>query len=156
MTACSRKHLGSLAAPRGTPVPAPLMQLKTVFVAAVVALLMAATARASEADLAIPDLTQGHFILFGKSVSAWDILAGGAFIILITLGFSLYLRMQIHRLPAHPNGDVWLNIVTVIEDPRYLNGAFYTSTNFRLEPDGSKFNPTPCRTDPPLPVTGSK
>jgi hypothetical protein len=60
----------------------------------------------------------------------------------------------IHRLPAHPNGDVWLNIVTVIEDPRYLNGAFYTSTNVRLEPDGSKFNPTPCKTDPPLPVKG--
>jgi hypothetical protein len=60
----------------------------------------------------------------------------------------------IHRLPAHPNGDVWLNVVTVIEDPRYLNGAFYTSTNFRLEPDGSKFNPTACKTDPPLPVKG--
>jgi hypothetical protein len=60
----------------------------------------------------------------------------------------------VHRLPVHPNGDVWLTVVTVIEDPRYLNGPFYTSTNFRLEPDGSKFNQTPCKTDPPLPVKG--
>ena len=62
----------------------------------------------------------------------------------------------VQRLPTHPNGDVWLHVLTVIEDPRYLNGAFYTSTNFRLEPDGSKFNPTPCRTDAPLPVKGGK
>ncbi len=35
----------------------------------------------------------------------------------------------------------------MIEDPRYLNGPFYTSTNFRLEPDGSKFAPSACKTD---------
>jgi hypothetical protein len=57
-----------------------------------------------------------------------------------------------HRLPTHPNGDNWLNVVTVVEDPRYLNGAYYTSTNFRLEPDATKFAPTPCQTVAPLPV----
>jgi hypothetical protein len=57
-----------------------------------------------------------------------------------------------HRLPTHPNGDNWLNIVTVVEDPRYLTGAYYTSTNFRLEPDDTKFAPTPCQTAAPLPV----
>jgi hypothetical protein len=57
-----------------------------------------------------------------------------------------------HRLPTHPNGDNWLNVVTVIEDPRYLSGAFYTSTNFKLEADGTKFAPTPCQTVAPLPV----
>jgi hypothetical protein len=62
----------------------------------------------------------------------------------------------LHRLPTHPNGDNWLNIVTVIEDPRYLNGAFYTSTNFRLEADDSKFKPTPCETAPPLPVKSTR
>jgi hypothetical protein len=60
----------------------------------------------------------------------------------------------IHRLPTHPNGDSWLQVITMIEDPRYLNGTFYTSTNFRLEPDGSKFAPSACKTDPPLPVKG--
>jgi len=58
----------------------------------------------------------------------------------------------IHRLPTHPNGDDWLNVVTVVDDPRYLAQPFYTSTNFRREADGSKFTPTPCKTDPPLPV----
>jgi hypothetical protein len=55
----------------------------------------------------------------------------------------------IHRLPRHPNGDIWLLVVTVVEDPKYLTQPFYTSTQFKLEPDGSKFNPTPCRTAPP-------
>jgi hypothetical protein len=59
----------------------------------------------------------------------------------------------IHRLPTHPNGDSWLNVVTIVEDPRYLSQAFYTSSNFRLEPDGSKFSPTPCATAAPLAVT---
>jgi hypothetical protein len=58
----------------------------------------------------------------------------------------------VHRLPAHPNGDEWLNVVTVVEDPRYLAQPFYTSTNFRREADDSRFAPTACKTDPPLPV----
>ena len=41
---------------------------------------------------------------------------------------------------------------TIVEDPRYLAQPFYTSTHFRREADGSKWNPTPCTTDPPLPV----
>jgi hypothetical protein len=53
------------------------------------------------------------------------------------------------RLPPHPNGDVWLMVITTIEDPKYLQQPFYTSTHFKLEPDGSKWNPTPCQTDPP-------
>lgn len=54
-----------------------------------------------------------------------------------------------HRLPQHPNGDSWLLVVTIVEDPLYLDGPFYTSTHFRLEPNGARFNPTPCRTAPP-------
>src|SRR5262249_44446254 len=77
--------------------------------AVVLFLLAAAGASASEADLAIPDLHAGHF--FGGKISAWNFLAGGAFIILITLGFSLYLRTQIHRLPAHKS---MLNVADVI------------------------------------------
>ena len=52
------------------------------------------------------------------------------------------------RLPASPNGDVWLLVLTVVDDPRFLTQPFYTSTHFKLEPDGAKWNPTPCRTDP--------
>jgi hypothetical protein len=57
-----------------------------------------------------------------------------------------------HRLPQHPNGDHWLHVLTIVEDPRYLSQPFYTSTHFRLEPDGSRFNPMPCQTAAPLPV----
>jgi hypothetical protein len=53
------------------------------------------------------------------------------------------------RLPPHPNGDVWMLVLTIVEDPRYLTQPFYTSTHFKLERDGTKWNPTPCRTDPP-------
>jgi hypothetical protein len=58
----------------------------------------------------------------------------------------------IHRLPTHPNGDAWLHVITIVEDPRYLSQPFYTSTHFRRESDDSRFNPTPCATAPPLPV----
>ena len=58
----------------------------------------------------------------------------------------------IHRLPTHPNGDNWLQVITIVEDPRYLTQPYYTSTNFRLEPNDAGFRPTPCQTAPPLPV----
>jgi hypothetical protein len=56
-----------------------------------------------------------------------------------------------HRLPDAPNGDVWLHVVTLVEDPKYLNDTFYTSAMFKREKDGSKFKPTECRTAPPPP-----
>jgi hypothetical protein len=56
-----------------------------------------------------------------------------------------------HRLPEHPNGDVWLHVVTIVEDPRYLNEPFYTSTHFKREGSGANFNPTECRTAAPPP-----
>jgi hypothetical protein len=55
----------------------------------------------------------------------------------------------IHRLPQHPNGDNWLLVITVVDDPKYLSQPFYTSTQFKLEPNGSRFSPTPCKTPPP-------
>jgi hypothetical protein len=54
-----------------------------------------------------------------------------------------------HRLPQQPNGDAWLHVVTIVEDPLYLNDRFYTSTHFKLESNGAGWNPTPCRTAPP-------
>ena len=53
------------------------------------------------------------------------------------------------RVGPEPNGDVFLIVRTVVEDPKYLQLPFITSTNFKLEPDGSKWNPTPCKNDPP-------
>ena len=65
---------------------------------------------------------------------------------------SATITEYIHRLPTHPNGDSFLNVVQIIEDPRYLTQPLYTSTNFKLEPDATKFSPTPCATAPVLPV----
>ncbi|HXS80345.1 MAG TPA: hypothetical protein VN818_08665, partial [Gammaproteobacteria bacterium] len=55
-----------------------------------------------------------------------------------------------HRLPDAGAGD-WLHVLTIVEDPRYLNDAFLTSTHFKREPNGSKWNPTQCATAPPPP-----
>jgi len=60
-----------------------------------------------------------------------------------------------HRLPTHPNGDNWLHVITIIEDPRYLSQPFYTSTSFRREPNDANFKPSACATSAPLPVKAS-
>lgn len=46
--------------------------------------------------------------------------------------------------PKLPNGDEWLVVTAVVDDPRYLTERFITSSNFKREPDGSKWHPTPC------------
>jgi K(+)-stimulated pyrophosphate-energized sodium pump len=74
-------------------------------------LISATTAWAGEADLAIPDLHAGKFTIAGQEISAWNLLFGGSFVILGTLGFSLYLRTQIKNLPAH---ESMLNIAEII------------------------------------------
>jgi hypothetical protein len=38
----------------------------------------------------------------------------------------------------------WLVVLTVVEDPRYLNQPFITSTHFKREADASKWMPVPC------------
>jgi hypothetical protein len=58
----------------------------------------------------------------------------------------------IDRLGPEPDGAVYLLIRTTVDDPKYLQQPFVTSTHFRLEADGSKWNPTPCKTDPPAPT----
>ena len=57
--------------------------------------------QASEADLAIPDLHEGTFHIFGGDISSWNFLFYGAVIIAGTLGFSLYLFSQVRKLPVH-------------------------------------------------------
>ncbi|HEY7327849.1 MAG TPA: sodium-translocating pyrophosphatase [Gemmataceae bacterium] len=77
-----------------------LSNLTTFLGALAVLLIAAATGHASEADLAIPDLHEGTFTSLG-GISAWWLLFIGAWVICGTLGISLYLRTQIHQLPAH-------------------------------------------------------
>jgi hypothetical protein len=56
------------------------------------------------------------------------------------------------RVGPEPNGDVILLVRTVIEDSKYLQVPFITSTHFKLEKDGAKWNPSPCKIDPPVDV----
>ncbi len=55
---------------------------------------------ASEADLKIPDLHEGHFTMFG-GLSGFQILLYGAMVILGTVGLSLYQFYNVKALPAH-------------------------------------------------------
>jgi hypothetical protein len=54
------------------------------------------------------------------------------------------------RVGPEPNGDVILLVRTVVDDPKYLQTPFITSTHFKLEKDESKWNPSPCKIDPPV------
>ena len=49
-----------------------------------------------------------------------------------------------------PNGDSWLVVTSSLDDPQYLTLPFMTSTHFKREPDGSKFNPRPCEVTMPV------
>ena len=48
------------------------------------------------------------------------------------------------------NGDVWLIVTSSLDDPTYLTQPLMTSTHFKREPDGSKWNPRPCEVTLPL------
>jgi hypothetical protein len=48
------------------------------------------------------------------------------------------------RVTKEPNGDVWLNMSLMSEDPTYLREPWIITYHFKKEPDGSKWNPTPC------------
>src|SRR5947209_15270897 len=84
----------------GTLIGRAFRGLLPLLLATAAVLLSSGTIHASEADLAIPDLHAGHFPSLGN-VSAWNLLFYGAWVIVGTLSISLYLRTQIHRLPAH-------------------------------------------------------
>jgi hypothetical protein len=43
-----------------------------------------------------------------------------------------------------PDGSKVLLVTTIVEDPVYLTGPYVVSPHFKKEPDGSKWDPTPC------------
>lgn len=88
-----------------------MKNLKALVYCMAVVALFATAARAGEADLAIPDLHAGKFVIAGQEISAWNLLAYGACVIAGTLGISLFLRWQIQQLPAHSS---MLNVAEVI------------------------------------------
>jgi len=51
---------------------------------------------------------------------------------------------------SEPNGDSWLVLTSIVEDPRYLQIPLMLTTHYKREPDGSKFRPRPCEVTPPV------
>ncbi|HEY9461677.1 MAG TPA: hypothetical protein VIR54_01245, partial [Vicinamibacterales bacterium] len=43
-----------------------------------------------------------------------------------------------------PDGGALLLVTSIVEDPVYLNAPYIVSPHFKKEPDGSKWDPTPC------------
>jgi hypothetical protein len=53
------------------------------------------------------------------------------------------LTEYFHRT-LESNGDSWLVVTTIVEDPQYLTTPFLRSTHFKKEADGSKWDPSAC------------
>lgn len=51
---------------------------------------------------------------------------------------------EYYDLATESNGETWFTVTTVVTDPEYLAIPFVTTTDFRKEPDGSKWDPSPC------------
>jgi hypothetical protein len=47
-------------------------------------------------------------------------------------------------LYKRPNGEEWLTITTQVDDPQYLRTARLVAPVFKKEPNGAKWDPTPC------------
>jgi hypothetical protein len=45
---------------------------------------------------------------------------------------------------TEPNGETWVMVTTIVEDPTYLDNPFVTTTHFKKEADGSRWSPEPC------------
>jgi hypothetical protein len=45
---------------------------------------------------------------------------------------------------SEPDGDDHLMVMTIVVDPQYLAIPFVVTSDFRKEPDGSKWDPAPC------------
>ena len=62
-------------------------------------------------------------------------------------GFPLSANATVHEdfdLFTERNGQPWFVVTTIVEDPMYLQEPYVTSSNFKKEPDGSKWHPRPC------------
>jgi len=93
----------------------------------------------------------------GESGAAWEPAPGGGSLRVVTTNLREgYLRKNgvpySERATVTENFDIapltgdgkLLLVNTVVEDPVYLNGPYVVSSHFKKEPDGSKWDPTPC------------
>jgi hypothetical protein len=99
----------------------------------------------------------------GISIASWDIEPGGRRVypggglkVVTNMLKPGYLRKngvpysagavvtEYYDRVNEPNGDSWLIVETIVEDPTYLTQPFITSTHFKKQADATGWNPTPC------------
>jgi hypothetical protein len=96
----------------------------------------------------------------GESSARWERVAapdrGGSLRVVTTNMLSGYLRKngvpysERATVTEHfdvsplPDGGALLLVTSIVEDPVYLNAPYIVSPHFKKEPDGSKWDPTPC------------
>jgi len=102
----------------------------------------------------------------GNSIAVWEVAgggrgrggppAGGSLKVVTTGARPGYLRKngypysdkatvtEYYDRTNEPNGDSWIIITTVVNDPVYLQQEFITSTHFRKQADAAGWNPQPC------------
>lgn len=51
---------------------------------------------------------------------------------------------EFYDLVEMPDGTQYLIVTSIVEDPTYLSQPWVTSTQFKREPDGSKWDPSGC------------
>ena len=91
----------------------------------------------------------------GNSMATWNV-PGRSLTVVTTNMRAGYLRRngvpysenatvtEYFDVAPHPGGGELLVVTTVVDDPRNLLRPFVVSSHFKKEPDGSKWNPTPC------------
>jgi hypothetical protein len=96
----------------------------------------------------------------GESVARWERVAapdtGGSLRVVTSNLRAGYLRKngvpysekatvtEHFDLAPLPDGGTLLLVNTIVDDPVYLNAPYVVSPHFTKEPDGSKWDPTPC------------
>jgi hypothetical protein len=51
---------------------------------------------------------------------------------------------EYYDIVRESDGEQWLIVKSVVEDPKYLARPFITSPNLKKQPDAAGWNPTPC------------
>jgi hypothetical protein len=99
----------------------------------------------------------------GVSIAEWEVVAGargpvpgGGLKVVTTKMKPGYLRKngvpysanaivtEYYDRVNESNGDSWLIVKTIVEDPQYLTQPFITSTHFKKQANASGWNPSPC------------
>jgi hypothetical protein len=104
-----------------------------------------------------PASSQGPRSWQGESTATWERADGGGSLKVVTSNLRAgYLRKNgvpysesatvTEHFDVSPlqDGGRLLLVTTIVEDPVYLNGPYVVSPHFKKEPNGSKWDPTPC------------